>query len=132
MYVLDGALQYMGPSLVQIGHLFVLIMANSFTLFAVGVLLVRTIWSLAVNTTTIEGWEIDRHRALLRRARILGGYVYGPDGIKVPMKKQEFPYDIGIWRNFKQGMGGSGNVRPAILPFLALSPIPRSDAEAHL
>jgi palmitoyltransferase len=45
----------------------------------------------------------------LRRARALGGYLDGPDGTKVQMKRQEFPYDIGIWQNVKQGMG-TGNV----------------------
>lgn len=37
---------------------------------------------------------------------MLGGYLDGPDGIKVRIVKQEFPYDIGIYRNIKQGMGG--------------------------
>lgn len=83
---------------------------NSFTLFAVTALFVRSIWSLTVNTTTIEGWEVDRHHALLRRARVQGGYVYGPGGVEVYITRQEFPYDIGIWQNCKQGMGGSGNV----------------------
>jgi palmitoyltransferase len=103
--------QYLGPSLPQLIHLFILLMTNSVTLFALSTLLVRALWSLGVNTTTIEGWEIDRHQALVRRARLLGGYAYGPDGIKVRVKKQEFPYDIGIWKNVKQGMGGSWNVR---------------------
>ncbi len=80
-------------------------MTNSLTLFAVSTMLVRSIWSLAVNTTTIEGWEIDRHHALLRRARTMGGFVYGPDGTKVLIRRQEFPYDVGIWRNITQGMG---------------------------
>lgn len=80
------------------------------TLFALAVLLIRSVWCLAVNTTTIEGWEIERHAALVRRARYLGGYLDGPDGVRVRIVKQEFPYDIGIWQNIKQGMG-TGNVR---------------------
>ena len=56
--------------------------------------------------TTIEHWEIDRHRTLTRRARAFGGYLDGPDGTKIRIVKQEFPYDIGIWANIKQGMGG--------------------------
>lgn len=102
--------QYLGPTPAQLIHLFLLIAVNSLTLFAVGILFIRSVWSLAVNTTTIEGWEVDRHRALLRRARILGGYVHGPGGLKVRITRQEFPYDIGIWQNCKQGMGGSRNV----------------------
>ena len=55
--------------------------------------------------TTIEDWEIERHETLLRRAKVLGGYLDGPDGIKVKITRQEFPYDIGILRNLSQGMG---------------------------
>lgn len=100
---------YLGPNPFLVAHLFFTTIANSITLFALFVLLVRNIWCLAVNTTTIEGWEIERHRTLLRRARHFGGWLEGPDGSKVRIKKQEFPYDIGIWANIKQGMG-TGNV----------------------
>lgn len=41
---------------------------------------------------------------------MLGGYLEGPGGIRVHIKKQEYPYDIGIWANIKQSMGGSANV----------------------
>ena len=54
---------------------------------------------------TIEGWEIERHTALVRRARYLGGFLDGPDGTKVRILKQEYPYDIGLWSNVVQGMG---------------------------
>ncbi|KAI9843586.1 MAG: Palmitoyltransferase [Thelocarpon superellum] len=108
---------YLGPSITALVHLFVLFFVNSITLLALSVLLVRSLWSLGANTTTIEGWEIDRHIALVRRARILGGYAYGPDGIKVRVKKQEFPYDIGVWKNIKQGMGGGINVLGWFWPF---------------
>ena len=96
--------------MIQLIHLFLLVAANSVTLFALSILLIRNIWCLGANTTTIEGWEIERHRTVLRRARYFGGYLDGPDGVKVRIERQEFPYDIGIWQNFKQGMG-SGNVR---------------------
>lgn len=100
-------LQYLGPSIAQLTHLFLLIVVNSITLFALFILLVRTLWSLGTNVTTIESWEIERHETLLRRARYFGGYLEGPDGIKVRIQKQEFPYDIGIWNNIKAGMGSS-------------------------
>lgn len=103
-------LQYLGPSVVQLGHLFVLFVVNSLTLFALFVLLVRTLWSLGSNTTTIESWEIERHETLLRRARHFGGFLPAPGGINVRISRQEFPYDIGIWSNIKAGMGGSFNV----------------------
>lgn len=101
--------QYLGPPAWQLVHLFVLVIVNSITLFALSTLLIRTLYHLGGNTTTIEGWEIERHETLLRRARVLGGYLDGPDGIRVKIQRQEFPYDIGIWTNIKQGMG-SGNV----------------------
>ena len=94
----------------QLGHLAILFIVNSLTVFALFILLVRTLWSLGANTTTIESWEIERHATLVRRARVLGGYLDGPGGVRVHIKHQEFPYDIGIWANIKQGMGGSSNV----------------------
>lgn len=78
---------------------------NSLVLFALILLVGRTLWSLALNTTTIEGWEIERHEAVLRRARESGGYLEGPDGNRVRIEHQEFPYDVGIWRNICLGMG---------------------------
>ena len=69
------------------------------------------------NITTIEDWEIDRHETLLRRAKAMGGYLDGPDGMQVRIKRQEFPFDIGIWSNVKQGMG-TGNVCVCELPSL--------------
>ncbi|KAL2000013.1 hypothetical protein VTN02DRAFT_3662 [Thermoascus thermophilus] len=110
---------YLGPSVTQLGHLFSLIVVNSLTLFALSILLLRTIWSLGGNVTTIESWEIERHKTLLRRARRFGGYLEGPDGIKVRIKKQEFPYDVGIWENIKAGMGGSSNILSWFWPFAA-------------
>lgn len=41
----------------------------------------------------------------MRRARHFGGYLESPDGTAMRIKKQEFPYDIGIWANIVQGMG---------------------------
>lgn len=101
---------YLGPSMFLLGHLFGTFAVNSITLFAVGILCIRNIWCLAVNTTTIEGWEIERHRTLVRRARTFGGYLETPDGSQVRIKKQEFPYDIGIWANIVQGMGSSNPI----------------------
>ncbi|KKA17003.1 hypothetical protein T310_9371 [Rasamsonia emersonii CBS 393.64] len=109
---------YLGPSIAQLTHLFLLIVVNSVTLFALFILLVRTLWSLGTNVTTIESWEIERHKTLLRRARHFGGYLEGPDGIKMRIQKQEFPYDIGIWNNIKAGMGSS-NILSWFWPFAA-------------
>lgn len=105
-------LKYLGPSLPQLVHLLLLVVLNSMVLFALIILLARTLWCLGGNTTTIEVWEIERHKTLLRRARMFGGHLEGPGGVRVRIQKQEFPYDIGIWRNLKSGMGGSANVSP--------------------
>jgi len=98
--------QYLGPSTSQLVHLFLLVVINFLTLALVSITLARTVWGLGGNVTTIESWEIERHERLLRRARALGGYLDGPDGLKVRIERQEFPYDIGIWKNIQQGMGG--------------------------
>ena len=87
--------------------LFILLVVNSITLFALGILLSRNIWCLGGNVTTIEGWEIERHETLVHRARKQGGYLDGPDGHRIRIKLQEFPFDIGIYKNIKQGMGGN-------------------------
>ncbi len=113
---------YLGPSAFQLGHLFIVFITNSITLFALAILCIRNIWCMAVNTTTIEGWEIERHRTLVRRARVFGGYLEGLDGSQVRIKKQEFPYDIGIWSNIVQGMG-TANPLSWINPFAATPPV---------
>jgi len=101
-----------------------LTVTNSLVLFALTLLLGRTIWGLALNITTIEGWEIERHETLLRRARTLGGSLDGPDGTKIRIQHQEFPWDIGIWRNLCQTMG-TWNPIAWFWP-LAFSPKPES------
>lgn len=42
--------------------------------------------------------------------------MYGPGGVKVRIRRQEFPYDIGFWRNAVQGMG-TANILLWLLPF---------------
>jgi palmitoyltransferase len=100
--------QHLGPSAIHMALLFTLITTNSVTLFALGILLLRNMWSLGSNVTTIESWEIARHENLIRRARLSGGYLNGPDGIQMRITRQEFPYDIGILQNICQGMGDDG------------------------
>ena len=98
---------YLGPSAWQLAHLFALIVFNSLTLFMVGIMFLRAVYTLATNVTTIEGWEVERHEQLLRRARVMGGFLDGPDGIRIKIDRHEFPYDIGIWQNIRDGMGTS-------------------------
>ncbi|TVY84962.1 Palmitoyltransferase pfa4 [Lachnellula suecica] len=107
---------YLGPPVWALVHLFVLLIVNSITLFALFVLLIRAAYSLGTNTSQIESWEIERHEALIERARKTGGYVYANGGQKMRIERQEFPYDIGIWKNLCQGMGTS-NVLMWLMPF---------------
>ena len=117
--------QTRGPTASQLLHLFALTLTNSFTLLILTILLVRNIYGLALNTTTIEFWEIERHEAVLRRQwarrRTAGERVDGDCGQTrdddVVVMKQEFPYDVGIWRNLKAGMGGGWNVSFSIFLF---------------
>ncbi len=100
----------------QLIHLFILVVTNSLVLFALAILLGRTLWSVALNITMIEGWEIERHETLLRRARHFGGYLDAPDGSRMPIKHQEFPWDIGVWNNVCQAFG-SRNPLAWLWPF---------------
>ena len=101
------SLQYLGPSVFQLALLFLLTVTNFCTCFAVGIMCLRTLWSLWTNVTSIESWEIERHESLVERARRSGSYLDGPDGLRMRITKQEFPYDIGIWSNLVQGMGAN-------------------------
>ena len=112
------SIQYLGPTPLQMISLFTFTLTNSITLFALAVLLIRNIYTLASNTTTIESWEIERHDTLLRRARSHGGYLDGPDGQKIRLRRQEFPYDIGIYANVRQAMG-TGVFGTWLWPFAA-------------
>ena len=105
-----------GPGLWALFHLFMLMVVNSITLLLVGIMLCRGIYMIATNVTTIEGWELERHEQLLRRARVLGGYLDGPDGIRVKIERHEYPYDIGIWTNMRDSMGTS-NILSWFWPF---------------
>ncbi|KAB8606241.1 hypothetical protein FH972_025871 [Carpinus fangiana] len=109
---------YHGPTHFELIHLFLLFIVNSLTLFALVLLLGRTVWGLGANMTTIEGWEVERHQSLLRRARAKGGFVTGVSGLQVRLERVEFPYDIGIWKNIACGMG-SGNPFSWFWPFAA-------------
>ncbi|OBT44695.1 hypothetical protein VE00_04364 [Pseudogymnoascus sp. WSF 3629] len=107
---------YLGPSPYALAHLVILFATNSLALFILLILLVSAGNSLAMNTTMIESWVIERHESLANKARYHGGFVHGPGGRRIRIRKQEFPYDIGIWKNLVQGMG-TPNVLAWFLPF---------------
>lgn len=117
--------QDLGPSVQQMIALFLLLVVNSLTLFMVGITFFRACYALCCNVSTIESWEIERHEQLLRRAKVLGGYLDGPNGSKVRIRRQEFPFDIGILRNIAAGMGSSN-------PLSWLFPFARTPATAGL
>lgn len=102
--------QYLGPSPGQFIHLLILGVASFFAHVTLSILLLYSTYGLLMNVTTIEGWEIERHEALVERARRHGGYVYGPGGIEVRIQKQEFPYDVGLWRNVTLALGSHNPV----------------------
>ncbi|TVY55847.1 Palmitoyltransferase pfa4 [Lachnellula cervina] len=107
---------YLGPPVWAMAYLLVLLIVNNLTLFTLSVLLIRATYSLAVNISQIESWEIERHEALVERAKKTGGYVYASGGQRMRVERQEFPYDIGIWNNLCQGMGTS-NMLMWFMPF---------------
>jgi palmitoyltransferase len=100
-----GLPAYLGPPVWALAHLMVLCIVNGFTLFALLLLLVQSGRSLLTNTTMIESWEVERHETLVARARKQGGFVYASGGYRVRVEQQEFPYDIGFWKNLCQAMG---------------------------
>ncbi|KAI0809832.1 DHHC palmitoyltransferase-domain-containing protein [Xylaria sp. FL0064] len=115
---------YLGPTLAQLAAFTALCLTTFLTALALGILLVTTVRGWALNTTMIEGWEIERHEAVLQR----GGRGYEEedwwrtsdgDGDAAPrsmVDPVEFPYDIGVFANMAQAMG-STNPLYWLLPF---------------
>jgi palmitoyltransferase len=109
---------YLGPSVPAMVALCLLVLAANGTLLVLTIMLVTALHSLLTNTTMIERWEVERHEALVQRSRRSGGYLRGPGGAPVRIKRQEFPYDIGFWSNAVQGMG-TVNVLAWFMPWAA-------------
>ncbi|KAK7521716.1 palmitoyltransferase with autoacylation activity Pfa4 [Phyllosticta citriasiana] len=109
---------YLGPTAPQLLHLFALTLVNTLTLVTVGLMLLRFGKMLVENVTTIETWEMERHDTLVHRAKFLGGYLAGPDGARVRIRRVEFPYDIGVWPNLVQAFG-TRNILAWFWPFAA-------------
>ncbi|KAK9380035.1 DHHC palmitoyltransferase-domain-containing protein [Kockiozyma suomiensis] len=65
--------------------------------FSLVLLLIRTLWSLCVNTTMIESWERERVEGQIRKGRL-------------PSDTGEFPYDLG---------SPLDNLRECLGPFLS-------------
>lgn len=96
---------YLGPSLGALIGLALTSLVCFFTTLALGIMLITTIKSFLFNCTMIEGWELDRHEAVLDRGGRDWWDMTGPDGKTVRFEKVEFPYDIGFVANMAQAMG---------------------------
>jgi palmitoyltransferase len=122
---------YLGPSLAQLVWLTVFTFVAGITSLALGILLATTLKGWLFNTTMIEGWEIERHEAVLERRAGAGNgdgeesfwpdSRRGRDGDGMPVEAVEFPYDIGLWHNLCAGMG----TRNFLLWFWPLAGHPR-------
>ncbi|KAI0599892.1 DHHC palmitoyltransferase-domain-containing protein [Biscogniauxia sp. FL1348] len=112
---------YLGPTLGQLVLLTVLLIVAGITSLVLTLLLATTLKGWAFNTTMIEGWEIERHEAVLeRRAGDDGGGGWwrgeNNDDEGLGPEPVEFPYDIGIFANMAQAMG-TANPLLWFLPF---------------
>ncbi|KAH8770933.1 DHHC zinc finger domain-containing protein [Diaporthe sp. PMI_573] len=97
---------YLGPSVPVLVHLVLLAITCGLVSFALVILLVTTVRGWALNITMIEGWEQERHDAVLLRSRRSGWWSgSGDDGGRVKIERVEFPYDIGFFTNMAQAMG---------------------------
>ncbi|RPB27075.1 zf-DHHC-domain-containing protein [Terfezia boudieri ATCC MYA-4762] len=79
------------PQITTLTYLIITILVNTLTAFSLTLLTLRTLHSTAEGTTTIEEWEKARHASLVRRKVV---------------KRVVFPWDIGIWENLIEAMGG--------------------------
>ncbi|KAG6041811.1 hypothetical protein E4U41_001555 [Claviceps citrina] len=112
---------HLGPTLPALVGLALSALICLFTSLALGIMLIATIKNWLFNCTMIEGWQLERHEAILEREGMDCRDLRGPDGKKVRVEKVEFPYDVGIFANMSQAMGTSN----FILWLLPFSPSPK-------
>ena len=94
---------YLGPNLPALIHLAFLGLVCFVTSSALGIMLASTLRGWVLNTTMIEGWEIEKHERFVERRG--GGWWDGDDEVDGPPEKVEFPYDIGFFKNMADAMG---------------------------
>jgi palmitoyltransferase len=128
---------YLGPTLTQLIALTALGLTAGFTSLALGILLITAVRGWALNTTMIEGWEIERHEAVLER----GGYGeedewwrtsdgdYADAAPRSMVDPVEFPYDVGMYANLAQAMGTSNPIL-WLLPFAGGPRVARLPSDA--
>ncbi|KKA30464.1 hypothetical protein TD95_000661 [Thielaviopsis punctulata] len=109
---------YLGPSVFALGGLVAIAATNVLTELALAIILATNVRSWLLNETMIEGWQRDRHAAVLSK-----GPTWWPtsDGDKVRVQHVEFPYDIDFFTNLAEGMSC---YNPALW-FFPLMPTPK-------
>lgn len=118
---------YLGPSLPALVALALTSLICLFTTLTLGIMLFNTMRAWLFNCTMIEGWELERHEAVVDRDGRDWWDVTRPDGEKFRFESIEFPYDIGFFPNMSQAMGTSN-------PFLWFFPLagnPRVGANGY-
>lgn len=114
---------YLGPSVPVMVHLTLLGIVGGLTSIALLVLLVTTVRSWVLNQTMIEGWEQERHEAVLLRHQRGGWWTTGAEraGAGGRINRVEFPYDVGFFANMAQAMG-TRNILAWLDPFVGSGP----------
>lgn len=113
---------YLGPSVPAMAHLTLLALVGALTSVALAVLLITTVRGWVLNQTMIEGWEIERHEAVIARAKKAGGYWHASSPAPRRIERVEFPYDIDFFTNMAQAMG-TRNVLAWLDPFVGSAPV---------
>ncbi|ORY57165.1 DHHC palmitoyltransferase-domain-containing protein, partial [Pseudomassariella vexata] len=112
---------YLGPSFLELVWLTVFAFVGAVMSFALGIMLGTTVKGWLFNTTMIEGWEIEKHEAVVERSeRGEGWWRTGDDAgtgtLQSVIDPVEFPYDVGVFENMAQAMG-TNNVLLWFFPF---------------
>ncbi|KAL5611684.1 uncharacterized protein BROUX77_001840 [Berkeleyomyces rouxiae] len=92
---------YLGPSVPVLVGLALVSIVTAFTALALAIILFTTARGWLLNETMIEGWQRDRHTAVLAKGP---GWWPTDDGDKVRVQHVEFPYDIDFFTNLAEGM----------------------------
>lgn len=118
---------YLGPAVPVMVHLVLLGMLGGLVSLALGILLVTTVRGWVLNQTMIEGWEAERHEAVLLRHKKGGWWTndddddpYGRPRLRI--ERVEFPYDLGFFDNMAQAMG-TRNILSWLDPFVGGGPL---------
>ncbi|KAF4589388.1 Palmitoyltransferase PFA4 [Ophiocordyceps camponoti-floridani] len=107
---------YLGPSLGALIALATTSLVCFCTAFALGIMLIASIRTWLFNCTMIEGWELDRHEAVMDRRWRDSLDMVLPGVNKARVERVEFPYDIGLFSNMAQAMG-TCNILLWLFPF---------------